>query len=375
MDTYRDTLEPLNSDLSLNEKLINIHTTIQSQLPFVARIAIALYDPKTKHLKTFIHSSGDQNPLPNYETELSNAPSLAHILKEKRPRVINNMLTFEQSEHVHSQRLGRAGYAASYTMPMFNNGVFIGFLFFNSFEVDVFSESALNQLDVFGHLISLMVINELSSIRTLAAAITTSSNFTHFRDPETGSHLDRMSRYARLIARQLAPKHGLTDDFIEHVFMYSPLHDIGKIGIPDRILLKPNSLDEEESKIMRTHTTMGREIIDEMLKNFGLNNISNVDILRNIAEYHHEKMNGKGYPDGLQGDAVPLEARIVATADIFDALTSRRPYKDAWSNQEALEYMQTLAGEELDQDCVAALNRCLKEVEEIQAQFHEDWCG
>jgi len=375
MDSYHDTLESLNTNLPLQEKLVQTHRVVQNQLPFVARIAIALYDPRSTVLKTYLHSSGDHDPLPHYDARLSDAPSLQGILEEGHPRVINNMLTFEKGEHEHTRRIGREGYAASYTMPIFHNGVFHGFLFFNSFETEVFNETVLNQLDVFGHLISLMVVNELASIRTLVAAVATTSHFTHLRDPETGSHIDRMSRYARLIARELAGRHGLDDDFIEHIFMYSPLHDIGKIAIPDNILFKPGRLDEEEGEIMRTHARKGREIIDEVLGNFGLDGMQHINILRNIAEYHHEKMNGKGYPAGLKGDKVPLEARIVAVADIFDALTSRRPYKDAWTNDEALASLQRLAGEELDAECVDVLFKCRDEIEQIQAQFKEDPMG
>jgi HD-GYP domain-containing protein (c-di-GMP phosphodiesterase class II) len=375
MESYQDTLEALNRNLPLRDKLIQTHRVVQKQLPFVARIAIALYEPKTNLLKTYLHSSGEADPLPHYQAGLSEAPSLANILKEGRPRVINNMLTFENGKHEHTRRIGREGYAASYTMPIFNNGALVGFIFFNSHERDIFTESVLNQLDIFGHLISLMVVNELTAMRTLLAAVTAASHFTHVRDPETGSHIDRMSRFARLIARELAPRHKLNDDYIEHVFMYSPLHDIGKIAIPDRILFKPGPLDVQEKAIMRRHARQGREIIDEVLANFGLDAMQHVNILRNIAEHHHEAMNGKGYPAGLKGGDIPLEARIVAVADVFDALTSRRPYKEAWTNDEAFAALQRLAGETLDAECVEALMGRREEVERIQEQFDEDRIG
>jgi len=375
METYEDTLEALNRNVPLRDKLIQTHRTVQKRLPFVARIVIALYDPKTSLLKTYLHSSGEDDPLSPYHASPSEAPSLANILKAGRPRVINNMLTFEGGNYEHTRRIGREGYPASYTMPIFSNGAFIGFVFFNAHESDVFTESVLNQLDVFGHLIALMVVNELTAIRTLVAAVMTSSHFTHVRDPETGSHIDRMSRYARLIARELAPRHNLDDDYIEHVFMYSPLHDLGKIAIPDRILFKPGPLDAQESEIMRGHARKGREIIDEVLANFGLDATQHVDILRNIAEHHHEAVNGTGYPAGLKGGDIPLEARIVAVADVFDALTSRRPYRDAWANDEAFATLQRLAGEKLDAECVEALIRGRVEVERIQEQFVEDQIG
>ena len=212
------------------------------------------------------------------------------MLDSGLPRVINNMLTFEDSNKEHTSRIGRQGYAASYTMPMFNNGNFFGFIFFNSDKKNVFIEKDLRQIDIYGHLISLMVINELSSIHTLAAAVKTAGNFSHVRDPETGSHLDRMSRYSRLIANTVSSKYQLNDDYIEHVFMFSPLHDIGKIGIPDNILLKPERLSDSEKTIMNSHVYVGRRMIDELLANFGLENIEHMDMLRNIAEFHHESV-------------------------------------------------------------------------------------
>ncbi|HEB82853.1 MAG TPA: HD domain-containing protein [Gammaproteobacteria bacterium] len=375
MSEHIDTLDDLNKHIPLKEKLVRIHQVIKQSLPYVARIAISLYDPKTRILKTFIHSSDNNNPLPHYQAPIEEAPSLKAILDKKQPRIINNMLTFDDGSHEHMQRLGRSGYAASYTMPIFNDGDFLGFLFFNSTQTDVFDSKTLAQIDVFGHLISLMLIKELSTIRTLAAALKTASKITHLRDPETGSHLDRMSRYSRLIATALADKYSLEDDYIEHVFMFSPLHDIGKIGIPDEVLMKKGRLTEEERKLMRTHAMKGREIIDEILKEFGLEGFDYVEILRNITEFHHESVDGSGYPAGRRGSDIPLEARIVAVADVFDALTSKRCYKEAWTNEEAFAQLQKMAGETLDADCVQALLDNRDEVENIQRYFCENAYG
>lgn len=370
-----DALGFLNREGSLREKLVAAHQMVRRSLPFVARIALTLYDPETRVLKTYLHSSGERDPLPHYQAIIDNAPSLVEILKRGNPRVINNLLTTESGVHEHTHRIGREGYSASYTLPMFHNGNFIGFLFFNSFQQDVFSEAALSQLDLYGHMISLMVINELTNIQTLSAALKTTGHITHHRDPETGSHLDRMSRYSRLIARALADRYQLDDDYIEHIFMFSPLHDIGKIAIPDRILLKADTLTHEEMQVMRTHPLRGGEMIGDLLKNFGLEGTQHVDMLRNIAMYHHEAVNGGGYPEGKSGAQIPLEARIVAVADVFDALTSKRPYKEAWDNDRAFDFLRRMAGERLDDDCVAALLSQRPAVEEIQRQFREDTLG
>lgn len=371
MIDHEDFLSALSGSLPLREKLRAAHDSVQTQFPFVVRIAIALYDPDTGTLSTYLHSTVGDSPLDHYQASMTEAPSLKAILDSGLPRVINQPLTFGDGDHEHTQRIGRAGYAASYTLPMFNEGVFVGFVFFNADRKDVFGEPVLRQIDLYGHLISLLVINELASMRTLRAAIDTTGRIAHVRDPETGSHLDRMSRYSRLIAQALAEERGLDDGFVHHVFMFAPLHDIGKIGIPDRILLKPGRLDEEEMAIMRTHARMGSDMIEQLIDSFGLENFGYRDVLRNIAACHHEALDGSGYPLGLKGEEIPLEARIVAVADIFDALTSKRPYKEAWSNEQAIATLQSLSGATLDGACVDALVANLAEVEGIQERFRE----
>lgn len=369
-----DKLSDLNQDIPMRDKLASTHRVLQVHLPFIARIAITIYDPKTALLKSYMHSGGSIDPYEIQQQKMCEMPSLQAILEKKHPRVIVDTLTFEDGNH-ENIRLGRSGYAASYTMPMFHNGIFFGFIFFNSNQTTVFKPSILDELDIFGHLISLMVISDLSIINTLMAAVGTAKHFSHKRDPETGSHLDRMSRYAWLIAKAIAPRHQLSGEYIEHVFMFAPLHDIGKFSIPDHILLKPGKLTTEETKIMQAHSRMGREIIDEMLNNFGFDKIEYGNILRNIAEYHHEHVDGSGYPLGLNGDVIPLEARIVAVADTFDALTSRRSYKHAWSNDEAFEMLRQLAGFKLDVECVEIMIENRKDVEHIQSQFAENELG
>ncbi len=135
--------------------------------------------------------------------------------------------------------------------------------------------------------------------------------------------------------------------------------------------MKAGPLSEAEFEVMKMHTVKGRQMIDELINNFELNRLKDIGILRNIAEFHHEKVNGSGYPSGLKGEDIPLEARIVAVADVFDALTSKRPYKEAWANQDAFTLLASLAGEKFDQDCVNALIHKEAEINAIQVTFQE----
>ena len=369
---HQDVLSAISHEGNLGDKLECIHQAMRTQFPFIHRISVAMYDPKTDMLKTFIHSSGGAEPLTNYQTKLADSSSLMEILEKGLPRVVNDISIFRHGRREHTKRVAREGYASSYTMPMYSNDQFFGFLFINSYDSAPFSESVLQCIDPYGHLIILTVINDLSVLQNLIAAVKTARDFSHARDGETGEHQDRMSRFARLIARRIADKFELSDEYIENLFIYSPLHDIGKMTIPDHILLKEGKLTEEEFRIMQTHAKNGLELVNHMLENFDVSDIHHIDMLRNIASLHHEAIDGSGYPEGLMGSDIPIEARIVAAADVFDALTSKRPYKHAWTNDEAFDTLKKLASIKLDRDCVNALVNSRKEVEQIQQQFLED---
>ena len=375
MFEHRDILNELNSNLPIDIKLVAVHRVLQERFNFVDRIAIALYDPKTDTVKTFLDTNNDGGPLVHYQARLSDSPSLRQIQETGSPRIIEDIAVSDEKPHEHTQKIRSHGYRSSYTMPMYVSGDFFGFVFFNSLQARVFTPESLHYLDVFGHLISLVVVNEINQVQTLLAAVKSARLMTHTRDPETGAHLDRMSRYSQLIARELAEDYKFSDEIIEHIFLFSPLHDIGKIGVPDRILLKPGSLTSEEVSEMRMHSLKGRQIIDSIIADFGLESLQHVDILRNITQFHHEAIDGSGYPNGLVGNEIPIEARIVAVADVFDALTSNRPYKQAWTNDAAFNILRKLAGSKLDAQCVDALIAQRPAVEEIQKRFKEDFFG
>jgi two-component system response regulator RpfG len=181
-----------------------------------------------------------------------------------------------------------------------------------------------------------------------------------FRDEETGFHLIRMSRYSRLIANALALGH----DEAETIELAAPLHDIGKIGIPDQILLKPGKLEDGEWQVMRKHPVIGHEILKGSASKY-------VRMGALIALGHHEKYDGSGYPNGLVGDHVPLCARIVAVADVYDALTSVRPYKTAWASEQAFEYLHGQTGRHFDPRMVEAFAGMKKEVLQIQNEWRD----
>jgi two-component system response regulator RpfG len=175
-----------------------------------------------------------------------------------------------------------------------------------------------------------------------------------YRDEETGNHIYRMSKYARLIAEELK----LTAMECDEIEAAAPMHDIGKIGISDLILLKPGTHTPEERVIMRRHAVIGYEILSDSPSRY-------LQMGAVIALGHHERFDGSGYPQGLAGENIPLPARIVAVADVFDALTSKRPYKEAWTFQEALNHIQSESGKHFDPACVHAFERRIDAVAAI----------
>ncbi|ASJ96141.1 MULTISPECIES: HD domain-containing phosphohydrolase [Shewanella] len=362
------TSTDLNQHSSLMSKLAHLHTSTQEKLPQITRIAIALFDEESDLVRTFIYS-GKPSPLNHYQANLSQCHSLLQIAKSRAARVVQDLSIYEDSQHEHAIKIYEAGYRSSYTLPLLSGTNLLGFIFFNSEDKDVFDKRCLEHLDLIGNLLALMVINELSEVMTLASTMKTAIDVTHFRDPETAGHLSRMAHYSRLIAQRVADDRNLNDHFIEHIFLFAPLHDIGKITVPDEILFKRGPLTSQERKEMQKHCEAGRNLIDKLLCNYHLSNLDHTQVLRNIVLYHHEAIDGSGYPAGLAGESIPIEARIVAVADVFDALTSERPYKSAWTNADAFAELNRLSGDKLDASCVAALNEALPEVIKIQKTF------
>lgn len=181
-----------------------------------------------------------------------------------------------------------------------------------------------------------------------------------FRDTDTGNHVLRMAKYSYLVGQAL----GMYEEHCKLIELAAPMHDIGKIGIPDHILLKPSSLSANEWAVMKTHPTIGHQILHGSPSKY-------LSLGAEIALAHHEKFDGSGYPNGTKGESIPIAARIVAVADVFDALTSERPYKKKWSNEAALEYLTTNSGSHFDPLCVQAFMGQLGQVATIQKQLQD----
>ena len=184
------------------------------------------------------------------------------------------------------------------------------------------------------------------------------SRAAEYKDEDTGAHVKRMSRYSAAVARQM----GLNDTIVDYILYASPMHDVGKIGIPDRILLKPGKLDRDEREIMKQHATIGSRILEGSDAGF-------IRLAEIIALIHHEKWDGSGYPRGLKGKEIPLVGRIVAISDVFDALISKRPYKEPFSVEKSFAIIRDGRGNHFDPDVVDAFFAVENEILAIKEKY------
>ncbi len=310
---------------TLSARLQSLHDMLLIVHPDIERVACALYDATDALLKTFINSTLNGEAIRSYQYKLSDSESLSYLARTRELRHLTDIQNTLLPSSAHSAYVLREGFESSFTVPMQHQGDFLGFIFFDSRQLDTFTPEVRRELLLYANLLTMAIANELIAVRSIIGTMRIAREFTEMRDIETGAHLARMSRFARLVARMVAPGADRPDEFVEHVFLYAPLHDIGKIGIPDAILLKPGPLTNAEWVIMKLHTTMGREMVDRISADLHLDYLPDQSILQNIVELHHEALDGSGYPHGLVGEAIPLEARIVAVADVFDALTASAP--------------------------------------------------
>ncbi|MEX0430732.1 HD-GYP domain-containing protein [Spiribacter insolitus] len=333
---------------SISEQLARIHSRVIAAIPEVNRIACALYDAESDELTTYVDSTLQGRPLKGYQFHLSDSASLSRIAQTGQTRYLPFLQESLDRDRRHSRWLLDENYQASVTVPMYKRGQFLGFTFYNSFLPEAFPASVREDLEAYAALIADAIVSSELPVRIL-------ERITRLRDSETADHLSRMGAYCRLIASELGRKRRLEDERVQDIYLLAPLHDIGKIAIPDAVLLKPDVLNEDERRVMQKHVEVGLSLVDD-LNALCAFSPQRFECLSRIVGEHHERLDGSGYPLGLSGDEISMEGRITAVADVFDALISERIYKPAWSEDEAIQELQRLVEVgRLDGSCVDAL--------------------
>ena len=210
--------------------------------------------------------------------------------------------------------------------------------------------------------------------KTKEATITGLAKLAEYKDIDTGMHLERIREYAGLLATTISKQklfnNYVTGQYIDDIYLSSTLHDIGKVGVPDTILLKPGKLDKDEFEIIKNHSKIGSNVIEEISNKLG--DKSFLDMARSIAHSHHEKWDGSGYPDGLCGNDIPLSARIIALADVYDALTSKRVYKDAFTHDAAVQIITKDKGKHFDPVIVDTFISLESRFNEIRVKYSDN---
>ena len=272
-------------------------------------------------------------------------------------------------------QLREAGMVSAAVLPVRDDADINAGVILASSNPDAFIGWRARWLQNVGHLIAHAIYRSVHVEQLGISMVRGLAELAEKRDPTTGRHLERMRRYAGLVARELV-RRGEVDPaswprFAEQVETFAPLHDIGKVGVSDMILLKPGALTATETREMRRHPKMGADVLIAAGERLGGEGEKLLAHAIDIALYHHEKFDGSGYPHGMVGEAIPLAARIVAVADVFDALTSERPYKKAWPLQEALDYLEAERGRHFDPKVIDAFLDCLVDVRRIRELFSD----
>jgi response regulator RpfG family c-di-GMP phosphodiesterase len=364
LQQINEIISMLNSGKSTEDVFNMLNVSLKKIIPF-NRLALATIQKEEEEdvISTKLIASDRIVLLGAGETFNIFDSSLKTIMQNKEALNIPNL---EEYIKIHpnsrsASLLIKEGMASSLVIPLIVNNNLRGFLMFASILKDAFTDDHIHFLESIVGQISLSIqrgelmyeieqhtknlesLVELRSrqiLKTQKTTVFALSKLAETRDPETGDHLERIRNYSVLLAQILkySGHTEITNQYLRDLYDSSILHDIGKVGIPDGVLLKDGFLTKSEFDLMKTHTTIGYEALKSASRDLGTDLFLNMSM--DITLYHHERWDGKGYPKGLKGDEIPLSARIVSIADIYDALNSKRPYKEAFSHEKSIEIMK-----------------------------------
>ncbi|WP_297478230.1 HD domain-containing phosphohydrolase [uncultured Photobacterium sp.] len=357
----------LNSTHTLNERLNLFTASVKNLYPEIIGIAVTRID-EHDNLYSVYRSPDYGDNFPTFISSISRSPRLNKMRSSLEPSIIDNMLSHQSSVKKIHLRLLQSNCISSMACPIYTNDTFIGVLFINAKVKDFFSEK-VNYFTTFSILISLLITDNFNNKKAFHSIVKTVLLLSHHKDPETQNHLKRVAEYSRLIGLYLARRGKCNGDFVESVYHFSDMHDIGKSLIPEDILYSTEIYTDEERAVMNQHPELGCQLLSNILTTFKYDNNQELTIILNIIRHHHERYDGNGYPDKLKATDIPLEARIVTVADVIDALLSHRPYKQPWSIEDVELYLINGSGTLFDPLCIDAILHSLDKVTLIQSRY------
>lgn len=375
-----DLIENMNHDVSFEGILNYIYSTFSEFIPY-NHIGIALLKDEGKVLEASYGISDTSiqylpKKLVGIRAEVS-ATSLDNIVKYGTPRIINDLESYAKNKDAdYNKILLEAGINSSITLPLKVNNKPIGIIFFSNVIKNIYNESHIDFLRTLSNSIAISLNKNIFIDEMLYSTLLALTKMAEARDEDTGDHLDRMTAYSVKITKFLIKDYIYCDEitvpFLKGIERFSPMHDIGKVGVKDGILLKSGKLTSYEFEEMKKHVSYGTEVLKTAEGNITKQKYSMFKMGIDIVEGHHEKWNGTGYPFGKSGKEIPLCARIVAVADVFDALSSKRSYKEAFSFDKSFNYILAEKGKHFDPLIIDSISRHKDKFYELYLSFHQN---
>lgn len=384
---YNQTIAQMNSLQEINVKInqfVDFHESVEFVyknfkrfIPY-NRIGVSVIaDHGTKVRAVELMTDGKVELGSNYSIDLEST-SLGKLAKSREVRIINDLEAYYASRPTSEStaKILQEGIKSSLTLPLCVADECIGFLFFSSNQKDVYNQRHVGFLRIVADHLAITIQKSFRHDDLILTTINGFAKLVESRDSDTGNHVDRMKSYCELLAR-LAFKDSrfsgiVNEKILFTISRYSALHDIGKIAIPDAILLKNGKLTKEEFDVIKTHPVIGGDILKDMGKK---SNRLGTDIFKEaieIVRYHHEKYDGTGYPEGLKGNQIPIVARIVAIGDVFDALSSKRVYKNEIGFEKSMEILAEGSGKHFDPALIDIIMENKDELYKLYLQFHSN---
>lgn len=374
-----ELIENMNKNLSFEGILNYIYSTFSEFIPY-SHIGIALLKDNCRILEA---SYGISDPMlkdlpkkiAGIRAEVSKT-SLERIVIDGTPRVINDLEEYTKNKETdYNKILLEAGIKSSITLPLTVNDRPIGIIFFSNVQKDIYKDEHIEFLKTLANSIAISLNKNIFIDEMLYSTLLALTKMAEARDEDTAYHLDRMTAYSVKITEFLIKDNlycdYLTVSFIKGIERFSPMHDIGKVGVKDGILLKEGKLMADEYEEMKKHVIYGANVLKTAESNIEKQSHSMFKMGIEIVEGHHEKWDGSGYPYGKAGYDIPLSARIVAIADVFDALTSKRSYKEAYGFEESFNYIIKESDHHFDPVIIDSLNLHKDELYETYLSFQK----